>query len=730
MRRVLFTILCWLCGFALFGQLSEGGAPRQVNALKKTAQQAISMPRVNNDILRWSSEQKTGDEALLKSMRFAHAFEVDIQPFSDGEWYRSDDGWYIWQAKIYSEDAYSLNLIFEDFNLGASDRLFLFTPQQDYILGAFTARNAVVDGIFAVSPIPGDELIVQYETPATPDSRSIPFSISQVNHDFLGILKYSEIRRPRGGAEDCIKDINCAVANRWRDEQNSVCRIMIGGELFCTGTLINNTSQDGRPYLLTANHCIGNDRQAASSLFLFNYESPYCGALDGDITNSISGSTLRATLDSLDFTLVELTVEPPPSFRPFYSGWNHSGHLTDTAACIQHPKGDIKKISIDYDTPSISSFGDYKLYTKNGFLRIVNWDDGATDGGSSGGPLFNDDGLIIGTLTGGQSSCSYTRNDYYARFDMAWDHNPSASRQLKNWLDPAETGVTSLAGKNFNTDEDFCYAYTNLKESDSHLLLLLESQNQPAGFWSGTNSVGITEVADKFTLTGKETLYGVSIGIGVRHLENKNSSKLNVKVYNIENENYSVVHTQQVDLSYFAANAMNLVTFDKKITPSKDFLIAIDLSDMAAGDSVAVFQSFRAANSSNSMYLKMNNSWAPFSSYNASKRGGALALELVACNVDALTTDSTDVGNSWQVQLYPNPVSSEGRVKIVSNEFIPSDMISLYNIHGQRISLRVLNSSFNETEIDMSGKPSGIYIIKAINSEGKEFTGKFLMVSP
>lgn len=730
MRRTLFTILFWLCGFALFGQLSEGGIPRQINTLKKAAQQVISMPRVNNDILRWSSEQKTGDENLIKPKRFAHAFEVDISPFTDGEWYRSNDGWYIWQAKIYSEDAYSLNLILEDFNLGASDRLFLFTPNQDYILGAFTARNAAVGGIFAVSPIPGDELMIQYETPVAPNNPNTPFVISRVNHDFTGILKYSEIRSPLGSAADCIKDINCGIANRWRSQQNSVCRLMVEGIEFCTGALVNNTLQDGRPYVLTANHCISSSRKAAASLFLFNYESPYCGALDGDITHSISGSTLCATLDSLDFALVELTVEPPPSFRPFYAGWNHSGYWTDTSACIQHPQGDIKKIAIDNDKPTISNFGEYKQYTKNGFLRIADWNNGATEAGSSGGPLFNKEGLIIGMLTGGQSSCSYTRNDYFSRFDMAWDHNKSISRQLKNWLDPTETGVTSLVGKNFNTDEDFCCTYTNLKENDTHLLLLLESQNKPAGFWSGTNSVGITEVADKFTLTGKETLYGISIGVGVRHLENKNSSsKVNVKVYNIENNNYSVIHTQQVALSYFAANAMNLVTFDKEIMPSKEFLVSVDFSDMATGDSIAVFQSFRAAHSDNSIYLKMNNNWTPFSGFNSSKRGGALALELVACNVDTLTTDTTDVDNSWQITLCPNPVGSDGKIKIVSNQFIPSDMISLYNIYGQRISMKVTNSSFYEIEIDMSGKPSGIYIIKA-NNNGKEYTGKFLMVSP
>ncbi|MCL1821322.1 MAG: trypsin-like peptidase domain-containing protein [Prolixibacteraceae bacterium] len=732
MRKISLTILLLLAGLALFGQLSEGGFPRQVNMLKSAASAAISMPDVNNDILRWASEQKTGDESLLKPLRFAHAFEVEIQPFADGEWYRADDGWYVWQVKIYSESAYSLNLIFEDFSMGASDLLFLFTPGRDYVLGAFTAQNVTVEGIFAVSPVPGNEVVVQYETPEMPDSRNIPFVISRVNHDFKDILKYNEIRRPLGvTAQSCISNVNCLIGNRWRDEQNSVCRVMIEGVEFCTGTLMNNTAQNQRPFVLTANHCISTDRKAASSLFLFNYESPYCGSLDGDISHSISGSTLCATLDSLDFALVEMTVKPPPSFRPYYAGWNNSGYMTDSAACIQHPQGDIKKIALDVDKPSVSNFGNYRQYTERGFLRIAIWDDGATQPGSSGGPLLNRKGQVIGSLVGGDSSCSYTRNDYFSRFDMAWNHSANVKRQLKNWLDPFETGVTMQNGKNFNKEEDLCCTYTNLNDGDSHLLLVLESQNKNAGYWAGTNSVGISEVGDKFLLTGKEILHGVSVGVGMSHMEDKNSdSKVNIKVYNIDNDNYSVIHTQQVALSYFVANAMNLVIFDRKIVPSKNFLISIDFSQLAANDSIAVFQSFRDANSSNSMFLRMNNDWVSFPDFNSSRRGGVLALELIACNIDAGLVDSISLDDAWNLKLYPNPVGSEGKIKIVSNEFVRTEMISLYNIHGQRINLKVVSSSLNEIEIDMSGKPSGVYIIKAISDKGKHFTGKFLMISP
>ena len=36
----------------------------------------------------------------------------------------------------------------------------------------------------------------------------------------------------------------------------SVVLLIIDGSVGCTGTLINNTDNDGKPYLLTASHCL------------------------------------------------------------------------------------------------------------------------------------------------------------------------------------------------------------------------------------------------------------------------------------------------------------------------------------------------------------------------------------------------------------------------------------------------------------------------------------------
>jgi PKD repeat protein len=71
-----------------------------------------------------------------------------------------------------------------------------------------------------------------------------------------------------------------------------------------------------------------------------------------------------------------------------------------------------------------------------------------TEGGSSGSPIFNNSGRIVGDLTGGGSYCSTpTSPDLYGKFSYSWDQNGStAAERLKDWLDPDNTGITTLDG--------------------------------------------------------------------------------------------------------------------------------------------------------------------------------------------------------------------------------------------------------------------------------------------
>ncbi len=75
------------------------------------------------------------------------------------------------------------------------------------------------------------------------------------------------------------------------------------------------------------------------------------------------------------------------------------------------------------------------------------------EGGSSGSPLFDANGLIVGTLTGGSSYCdAQTNPDYYGKmyYHIGIIRVLTPWNRLKDWLDPANTGVTTLNGKYCN----------------------------------------------------------------------------------------------------------------------------------------------------------------------------------------------------------------------------------------------------------------------------------------
>lgn len=232
--------------------------------------------------------------------------------------------------------------------------------------------------------------------------------------------------------------------------------------------MLNNTAYDGDPLLLTAQHCIDRQYIAESSIFAFSYESPACFGSDGSVDMSISGADLLSTGDSIDYSLVRLSLPPQDSFDVFYAGWDLTDSPAGPSTTIHHPEGDVKKISFDYQAPEATvdraqippQFWDLLSFS---FWWIKQWDEGSTEPGSSGSPLFTPSKQVVGVLSFGTAKCGdsiaydwetdrviYSKeenvDDYYTRLGVAWDYSSDSEKSLKAWLDPTASGVTSLKG--------------------------------------------------------------------------------------------------------------------------------------------------------------------------------------------------------------------------------------------------------------------------------------------
>jgi hypothetical protein len=436
----------------IFAQLSQGGAPIAAGSLKSSFQWInLEDARVDELLLEDQADAIRG----MKNRRIAREMPVLLNPEQDGTWEWTPDGTRIWRLGIRGAGARALGIVFNRYFLEEGARLFLYDPMKKKVLGAYTNANNKSSAILPVSYLPGEELIIQLELPMELANYG-ELQVGTVRYAYLPVFQDKSLNDAYFGRSDtCNVDINCPPEAYLQGLKRSVVR-MINAEL-CTGVLVNNTNEDGKPYIYTAAHCVFDHGEYQPTVFYFNYESPTCNGPDGNNQFSIAGATLVATgdtsenprdADSLDFALLELSVTPPVSFMPFYAGWNRSKSPAQNTTTIHHPKGDVKKVSRDDDPPETSYHKDnyLPLLVKYSHWRILEWDMATTQPGSSGCPLFDQNQRVVGTLTTGDADCVNSVNDYYTKFDYAWDYYDAPAKQLKHWLDPAGTGTMTLNG--------------------------------------------------------------------------------------------------------------------------------------------------------------------------------------------------------------------------------------------------------------------------------------------
>lgn len=447
LKQFLFTFLLLFSAYGLFAQTTDLGMPKSWNQ-KITALQAA--PVYNMPAFDLEEQQRIdaiNEADKIGPWRFGYEFAVNHGLEQGGVWTNLPNGDRIWRIAFRSEGALSMNLIFDDYLLPEGAHVQLYSLDRKARLGAYTAKNNHPDRMLGTSLLQGESIVIEYFEPAAVAGEG-KLHIGTLVHGYRDVRPYAEeLVKALNSSGDCNIDVNCPLGNNWRNQINSVGIMMSGGSGFCTGALINNTAQDGTPYFLTANHCMSGS--PATWVFRFNWESPnaVCAQAQnstdpGTPYNEVNGATLKASDAGTDFALLELSTLPA---APYYlAGWDRSSTAANGAICVHHPSGDVKKISKENQSLSTATFSGADTW------QVANWDEGTTEQGSSGSPLFNLNGLIIGQLYGGGAACSGLVNngseDYYGRFDISWDGAGASSSRLKDWLDPNNSNVQTLTG--------------------------------------------------------------------------------------------------------------------------------------------------------------------------------------------------------------------------------------------------------------------------------------------
>jgi len=457
-HRIYSILLIAFLSFAFIpigiSQISYGGEPYSFS------HQMLSPQYVQTDLahLVIPSKESAKDCSALE---FGQFLPLNIELGHDA-WTQTplNNGGRLYRLGIKSEGALAIGAYFSDFYLPEGAQLFIYSPDEEEYIGSFTHKNNSEEALFASQFHHGDALVIEYYEPKSVVGQG-SFVISEILHAYIAIHN-EEGEKDFGQSGLCEVNVNCPEGETRTDQRDAVLRILIksGSSAFwCTGALVNNTSFDRTPYVLTADHCGKNadEQDMLLWLFYFHYQVWSCWTPPSEpARKSIRGcekmaASSNAGIQGSDFFLVKLTEDIPEEYRPYFLGWSRAGVGSDQGFSIHHPWGDVKKISA-YTEPLVD--GSINSGTPNAYWEVF-WSEtenghGVTEPGSSGSPIFNQDGILIGTLTGGQASCSESglvAPDYYGKFSYHWDQNGNQNDQkLKPWLDPESTGALSLEG--------------------------------------------------------------------------------------------------------------------------------------------------------------------------------------------------------------------------------------------------------------------------------------------
>lgn len=445
MKKQLLIGAVLLSTLQVLAQTEQLGQPVSWKAKVPLSKKTIEMPYADNDT-ETATELQRRATSFEKNLRFGKEQSVNIDVMQEAAVQTLPNGDLLRQLRIHSEGALSINLIFSQFELATGTRLYLFDGNKTEYIGAHTALNNNVNRMLGTELIHSDELVIELTEPAAVAGQST-LVIGTVVHGYLDL---EEELKDLNSSGDCEYDVNCPIGAGWENQRNAVAMMVDGGG-FCTGSLVNNTSGTIIPYFLSANHC---GTTPGGWVFRFRWESPAAQAdcataansVDGPTTMNVNGGTLRANYDPSDFTLTELNTAPDPAWGIYYNGWNRTDIPATSAVGIHHPAGDIKKISFEYEELISTTFGGSPADSHWG---VTQWDEGVTEGGSSGSPLFDQNHRTVGQLHGGASACGNPSNalsDEYGKFFTSWTGGGTDASRLSNWLDPNGTGSEFIDG--------------------------------------------------------------------------------------------------------------------------------------------------------------------------------------------------------------------------------------------------------------------------------------------
>lgn len=717
-----FKILLLFIIFSIpsFAQNRVSGRPSGLkNAANFQSIPEVNIQKLNTEILL--QEDETELQNGNKTWRFGSELLINLNAENDGLWQLLPSGEKMWQLKINCANATSLNFIFNQFQIPEGGRFYVYSPDGSLIEGAFTNQNHNPDGNFATMPILGNSAILEYNGP---EGLKL-----QTEYIIRGYRDFNKMAKAFGTSGACNVNVNCPEGAPWDDEIRSAVMLLTANNTrFCSGALMNNTANDFTPYILTANHC----GVATTNIFMFNYQSPNCTPNQNGPTNfTLQGCVRVANNQGSDFALARLNNAIPEDFDAYFSGWSRQTAVPDSAVCIHHPDGDVKKITFNNNTTAIGN------YLNADCWHVLDWELGTTEPGSSGSALYNEKHQVIGQLYGGTANCSNNVDDFFGRLFTSWSGS-QANRRLRDWLDPLDTDTMELNGLNANGPKpDLDLRMVEIKVPDTENCEVMSLSPQIIVKNNGSLTINSFVVSaslnnqslDDFNWTGVLNAGAlVTIDLPSVNLNVANAQTLNI---------YSSLPNGQIDER--TNNDTLQKTFNNRL--GKPYRLRI------ISDSYPEETGFQVLNSSNQVLYSLASGNLPSgtSNFTFCLPKGCYTLKVtdtygdgLCCNggqgsftlfndlnsvvgtgssftferlvnfcVDTVLSNSL-VANNLSVSLFPNP--AKDAIQLVFDEKYKFAVVEIYSLNGQMIQRNALVQD-NEI-INVNHLANGTYIFR------------------
>lgn len=493
-KPIIFAVALLGAASDFYAQSSKGGLPLSVTArLDDVVSRHTYVLPEPDEILVTSAASKSVDGPLQLDYAGV-SVDLDIGFPESGSFLASSDDHLIWQMKVTISGAPAIGLYYNRLYLPPGVRLFLKNASASQILGAYTeANNSEADLLFATEAVQGDEVIIELNIAPEADLSQIQLHLNKGVAYFKGIRYLDRYRMEaegfvpvqeqddpygwlEGRSSPCMLNAACGPGEAYTEQQQSVVQLIIprdnGTIGICGGTLVNNT--DSRfnciNYLLTASHCdqTGAETSTAFSQYLIRFNFTYTDC-EGDSLSEVytlTGADFVARSPwpqnpiqngMPDFLLLRLREGIPASWDAYLAGWDRSPDMplsldaSKQYTIFHYPSGDVRKLA-------------YSRELTNEFLHAWTFfvpgdgSQGGTAGGSSGSGLFNAEKYLIGVNSLGGLPVASCRteagnwDDFYSyissyKLSSAWEWRSTATRQLKDWLDPTNSGVMQINGR-------------------------------------------------------------------------------------------------------------------------------------------------------------------------------------------------------------------------------------------------------------------------------------------